>query len=104
MKKMKYKIAEKSQEKRQISTCNNSEAFLWNDSWYIRAELRDGEIQDFGDFFEANVIEDGTFILEEWDYTDYIPIIDIRTHTLHYMHERVIADGWADIQLSIMPK
>jgi hypothetical protein len=104
MKKMEYKVTEKPQEKRQIGTCKENEAFLWGDSWYIKATLRDDEIENFGDFLEAHLIEDGVFTRSDWCYCDFMPVIEIREQTLHYMHKKIVPNDWADIQLSIMPK
>ena len=99
---MKLNFTEKSKEKKKIKECKSGEAFRWGDSWYTRLYLLDNQIKNFGDFYEAHVIDAG--IPQASSFDKAVAVIHIDSQSLCYVNGEIEADEWADLSATLCVK
>lgn len=98
---MKYETIVKPKENRMVETCRMDEAFRIDKSWYVRINIHDTDIENFGDFFEMHVVCGSPGVV---DFCEYLPVMHLGSQSLCYVYSKQFADEWADLKLSLLIK
>ena len=98
---MRITLAPPTKEKRKIKTLQAGEAFRWGTSWYVKIEINDDEISNFGTFYEEHTIAD---MEEAIDYSKAIAVMHLSTQSFCYANGELEADEWANLVATLSVK
>lgn len=84
--------------KKTISQISDGQAFRWGDCWYIRVNIADDCIRNFGDFYDEHVLRD---MPQACSYTTAVPVLHLGSQSLCYANGEVEVDEWSTVEALI---
>lgn len=91
---MRIEISPTAPKKRKISTIQLGEAFRYGQDWYIKADLNDGIIRNFDDFYEDHVIFN---MSHPSNYSCAVGVLHLTSQQFCYANGDVEADEWCSL-------
>lgn len=91
---MKITVMPPTKEKRKIKTIKAGEAFRWRECWYIKVDVVDEEISEFGDFYDTHVLTD---MPGAKNYDEAVPVMHLGSQGFCYANGELEADEWANL-------
>ena len=84
--------------KKTINQIKDGEVFRYGGCWYIRINLNDDCIRNFGDFYDEHVLQD---MPEARSYNSAVPCIHIGSQSLCYANGEVEVEEWGTAEILI---
>ena len=84
--------------KKTINEISDGEAFRYGACWYIRVNISDDCIRNFGDFYDEHVLQDMTQVRS---YKTAVPVIHLGSQSLCYANGEVEVDEWGTMEALI---
>lgn len=102
---MKFNLAPIPQKpKYQVHNMLHTQWFKINGCHFIRMDLRDGELRDYGSFVEENCrVYDKNFLIGD-DTGNVIPCLNLEEQMLVYVDCGIIVDDYGDYEMNLFRK
>ena len=84
--------------KKTINQIKDGEAFRYGDRWYIRINLDDEIIRNFGDFYDEHVLTD---MPQAHSYNTAVPVLHLGGQSLCYANGEVEVDEWGTLEACV---
>lgn len=84
--------------KKTINQIANGQAFRWGECWFIRVDLNDDCIRNFGDFYDEHVLQD---MPQARSYNTAVPVLSLGGQSLCYVNGEVEVDAWGTMEALI---
>lgn len=84
--------------KKTINQISDGQAFRYGDCWYIRVNINDECIRNFGDFYNEHVLQD---MPQARSYNTAVPVIHLGSQSLCYANGEVEVDEWGTMEALI---
>jgi len=84
--------------KKTINQIAEGQAFRYGDCWYIRVNLDDGCIRNFGNFYDEHVLKD---MPSARSYNTAVPVLSLGSQSLCYVNGEVEVDAWGTMEALI---
>jgi hypothetical protein len=95
---MKVVIQTPTPKKKTINQIANGQAFRWGECWFIRVNLNDECIRNFGDFYDKHVLKD---MSQARDYNTAVPVLALGGQSLCYVNGEIEVDAWGTLEALI---
>lgn len=81
--------------KKTINEIANGQAFRYGDCWYIRVNIDEECIRNFGDFYDEHVLQNMPFARS---YDTAVAVLHLGNQTLCYANGEVEVDEWGTME------
>ena len=84
--------------KKTINQISDGQAFRYGGCWYIRVNINDECIRNFGDFYDEHVLQD---MPQARSYNTAVPVLHLGSQSLCYANGEVEVDEWGTMEALI---
>lgn len=95
---MKIVMHDSTPPKKRVKDIKDGQVFRWDNCWYIRVNMIDENIHNFGDFYDDHVLQD---MPQARNYEFAVPVLHLGSQSLCYANGEIEVDEWGTIEALI---